>query len=236
MRIWVTRTEPGASRLAEALEAAGHEAWLRPVLRIEQVPTRPPDGAFDLTVFLSEHAVHGALANGWVTTPALAIGPGTQAALAGYGIPATVPNAASSEGIAEFLARDPPARVLLAAGEGGRDVLAGLLGERGSTVAEWDLYRRLPVREPLPPLVRIHAIVAGSTGGLRVAADLWFASGHSAATPLVAPSVRIGDAARALGFEHVFVSSGADADATVATIGAIVSGSVSGSASGRRPS
>ena len=224
MRIWVTRTEPGASRLAGALEAVGHEGWVRPVLRIEQVPTSPPGGAFDLTVFLSEHAVHGAFANGWVTTPALAIGPGTQAALAGYGIRAAVPDAASSEGIAEFLAGDPPARVLLAAGAGGRNVLAGLLGELGSTVAEWNPYRRAPVREPLPPNVRIDAIVAGSAGGLRVAADLWFASGQSAATPLVAPSVRIGDAARALGFERVFVSSGADAAATVATLGAIASG------------
>ena len=224
MRVWVTRTEPGASRLADALKAAGHEAWVRPVLRIEQLANRPPDGAFDLTIFLSEHAVHGALANGWRETPALAIGPGTQAALARHGVPAAIPQRASSEGIAEFLATAPPATVLLASGAGGRDVLPGLLGAHGTAVAAWRLYRRVPVRDPLPPNACIEAVVAGSAGGLRVAADLWFASGRGAGVPLIAPSPRVADAARALGFARVFVGKGADAHATVAQVGAIASG------------
>ena len=219
MRIWVTRTEPGATRLGDALRAAGHDAWVRPVLRVEHVSTPVPHGAFDLTVFLSEHAVRGALANGWQRTPALAIGPATRAALDEHDIAAAIPDVASSEGIAAHLADTPPARVLLATGEGGRDALPDLLGEQGKAVIAWRLYRRLPVRDPLPAGPEIDAIVAGSAGGLRVAADLWFASGRGGAVPLIVPSARVAETARGIGFTRILVGPGAGVHATVATIG-----------------
>ncbi len=219
MRIWVTRTEPGATRLGDALRAAGHDAWVRPVLRVEHVATPMPNGAFDLTVFLSEHAVRGALASGWHRTPALAIGPATQAALDEHGIAAAIPDVASSEGIAAHLADAPPSRVLLATGEGGRDALPDLLGGQGTAVVDWRLYRRLPVREPLPAGLDIDAIVVGSAGGLRVAADLWFASGRGGAVPLIVPSARVAETARGIGFARILVGPGADVHATVATIG-----------------
>ena len=224
MRLWVTRTEPGASRLATALEAAGHDAWVRPVLRIEPLRSPVPAGVFDLTVFLSEHAVHGALTGGWPETPALAIGPGTQTALSEHGVKAAIPAHASSEGIAEFLVNDPPATVLVATGAGGRNALPELLGARGIEVVPWHLYRRTPVRDPLPPDVRIDAIIAGSGGGLRVARDLWFASGRSAAAPLIVPSARVADAARGMGLTNVYVSAGAGVQATVTTVRDIASG------------
>ncbi|MDE0349648.1 MAG: uroporphyrinogen-III synthase [Gammaproteobacteria bacterium] len=223
MRIWITRTEPGATRLAEALEAAGHDAWVRPVQRVEHLPTPAPDGPFDLTVFLSEHAVHAALANGWPRTPALAIGPATQAALDGHGIAAAIPDVASSEGIVAHLADTPPTRVLLATGQGGRDALPGMLAARGTAVATWRLYRRLPLRDPLPAAPDIDAIVAGSAGGLRVAADLWFASGRGGSVPLIVPSARVADTARGIGFTRILVGPGAGAHATVATIGGLCS-------------
>lgn len=224
MHIWVTRTEPGATRLGDALRAAGHDAWVRPVLRVEHVPAPVPNGAFDLTVFLSEHAVRGAFANGWRRTPALAIGPATHAALDEQGIAAAIPDAASSEGIAAHLADTPPSRVLLATGEGGRDALPDLLAEQGTTVVAWRLYRRLPVRDPLPAEPEIDAIVAGSAGGLRVAADLWFASGRGGAVPLIVPSARVAETARRIGFGSILVGPGAGVHATVATIGGMARG------------
>ena len=224
MRVWITRTEPGAARLATALEAAGYTAWVRPVLRIEVLRSYPPPGAFDLTVFLSEHAVHAACANGWRETPALAIGPGTQAALRTRGVLAAIPQVATSEGIVDFLTSALPSRALLAAGEGGRDVLGPLLEERGVAVVPWAPYRRVAVSGPLPDSQQVDAIVAASEAGLRVAADMWFASGRSAAIVVIAPSARVAEAAGAVGFTRVLVSPGAGVQATVATLERVATG------------
>ena len=224
MRVWITRTEPGAARLATALEAAGHTAWVRPVLRIEVLRSYPPPGAFDLTIFLSEHAVHAACANGWRETPALAIGPGTRAALRTRGVLAAIPQVATSEGIVDFLTSALPSRALLAAGEGGRDVLGPLLEERGVAVVPWAPYRRVAVSGPLPDSEQVDAIVAASEAGLRVAADMWFASGRSPAIPVIAPSARVAEAAGAVGFTRVLVSPGAGVQATVATLERVATG------------
>ena len=225
VRVWITRTEPGATRLAAALEAAGHTAWVRPVLRIEALRSSPPPGPFDLTIFLSEHAVHAACANGWRETPALAIGPGTRAALRTLGVLAATPQVATSEGIVDFLASAPPSRALLAAGEGGRDVLGPLLKERGVAVVQWALYRRVAVSGPLPDSQQVDAIVAASEAGLRVAADLWFATGRNAAIPRdrsFRPCCRSLPAP--VGFTRVLVSPGAGARATVATLERVATG------------
>ena len=104
MRVWVTRTEPGASRLAAALRAAGHTVWTRPTLDIEHLAAPPPPGEFALTVFLSEHAVAGAFANGWAPGPAMAIGTATAAALRTHGVCPLLPAAATSEGVIARLA------------------------------------------------------------------------------------------------------------------------------------
>ncbi len=224
MRVWITRTEPGAARLATALEAAGYTAWVRPVLRIEVLRSYPPPGAFELTIFLSEHAVHAACANGWRETPALAIGPGTQAALRTRGVLAAIPQVATSEGIVDFLTSALPSRALLAAGEGGRDVLGPLLEERGVAVVPWAPYRRVAVSGPLPDSQQVDAIVAASEAGLRVAADMWFASGRSAAIAVIAPSARVAEAAGAVGFTRVLVSPGAGVQATVATLERVATG------------
>ena len=225
MRVWITRTEPGAARLATVLEAAGYTAWVRPVLRIEVLRSYPPPGAFELTIFLSEHAVHAACANGWRETPALAIGPGTQAALRTRGVLAAIPQVATSEGIVDFLTSALPSRALLAAGEGGRDVLGPLLEERGVAVVPWAPYRRVAVSGPLPDSEQVDAIVAASEAGLRVAADMWFASGRSPAIPVIAPSARVAEAAGAVGFTRVLVSPGAGVQATVATLERVATGS-----------
>lgn len=224
MRVWITRTEPGAARLATVLEAAGYTAWVRPVLRIEVLRSYPPPGAFELTIFLSEHAVHAACANGWRETPALAIGPGTQAALRTRGVLAAIPQVATSEGIVDFLTSALPSRALLAAGEGGRDVLGPLLEERGVAVVPWAPYRRVAVSGPLPDSEQVDAIVAASEAGLRVAADMWFASGRSPAIPVIAPSARVAEAAGAVGFTRVLVSPGAGVQATVATLERVATG------------
>lgn len=227
MDVWVTRTEPGASRLAAALRGAGHTVSVRPTLDIECLTTPPPPGTFALTVFLSEHAVGSAFSNGWTPGPAVAIGTATGAALRARGAAPRIPAAATSEGIIELLTHAMPrcadtagsgARILIAAGEGGRDTLLAWLATAGFDAVKWPLYRRVARRDGALPDPAIDAIVVGSVAGLQATAKLWFASGRSLATPVVAPSRRVADAARTLGFTRVLTAAGADAAATLAAL------------------
>ena len=218
MRVWVTRTEPGASRLGARLVDAGFDAWVRPVVEIEPI-SAPLPGRFALTVFLSAHAVEPAVRNGWKPTPALAIGKATLRALARRGIDARTPDRASSEGIIAALAADPPRSVLIAAGEGGRDVLEQWLTHRGIPVAKWCLYRRVAVSGSLAPAETVDAIVGSSAAALRVVANMWFASSRSANVAMLVPSERVAQSARDLGFIRVFVTDGAGDEAVVAALG-----------------
>ena len=218
MRVWVTRTEPGASRLAAGLVDAGYEAWVRPVLKIEPIAAAPPPGQFALTVFLSGHAVEFAVRNGWNSTPALAIGKTTRRALARHGIDARTPDRSSSEGIIAALAADPPQSVMLAAGESGRGVLERWLADRGIPAAKWCLYRRVAVGGSLDPAETIDGIVGSSAAALRVVANMWFASRRSANVAVLAPSERVAAAGKTHGFTRVFVSAGAGDEAVIATL------------------
>ena len=218
MRVWVTRTEPGASRLGARLVDAGFEAWVRPVLEIEPILAPPPAGKFALTVFLSGHAVEFAVRNGWNRTPALGIGKSTCRALARHGIDARVPERSSSEGIIDTLAADPPESVMIAAGEGGREVLEQWLADRGIPAVKWCLYRRVAVGGSLHAAEAIDAIVSSSGAALRVVADMWFATSRSAGVTILAPSERVAASARALGFARVFVTDGAGDAAVIAAL------------------
>ena len=218
MRVWVTRTEPGASRLGARLVDAGFEAWVRPVLKIEPIAGPPPAGQFALTVFLSAHAAEFAVRNAWNRTPALGIGKSTCQALARHGIDARGPKRSSSEGIIDTLAAAPPESVMIAAGEGGRDILERWLTDRGIRVVKWCLYRRVAVAGSLGPAEGIDAIVGSSAAALRVVANMWFATSRSASVAILAPSERVAASARALGFARVLVTDGAGDEAVIAAL------------------
>ena len=220
MRVWVTRTEPGASRLGARLVDAGFEAWVRPVLEVEPI-SAPLPGQFALTVFLSGHAVEFAIRNGWKRTPALAIGKATRRALARHGIDARTPDRSSSEGIITALEADPPQSVLIAAGEGGRGVLERWLVDRGIPVVKWCLYRRVAVSGSLDPAEVIDAVVASSAAALRGVANMWFSSSRGANVAMLVPSERVAESARALGFTGVVVTEGAGDQAVIAALSSI---------------
>ena len=59
-RVWVTRTEPGCSRQAKALEAAGYDVLAAPVLGVAETGAERPAGSFQHVFFLSEQAVRAA--------------------------------------------------------------------------------------------------------------------------------------------------------------------------------
>ncbi len=212
MRVWLARTEPGATRLAAVLAGHGFGVLKAPVLGIEPLRTAPPEGPFDVVVFVSEHAVAGAAANGWLDGPAMPIGTATARALQARGVEPGWPAQANSQGVVEVLAPSPPGRVLVVKGTGGQTTVQDWLRARQRTVVAWDVYRRVPV-DPGISGQRIDAIVASSGDGLRVVEQLWFADRRDGRVPLLVPSERVANLAGALGFERVVVTAGAASSA-----------------------
>lgn len=214
MRVWLARTEPGATRQAAALAANGFDALIAPVLGIEPLQTVPPEGPFDVVVFVSEHAVSCAAANGWQTGSAMPIGTATARALQAHGVEPNWPAQANAKAVVDALAPSPPGRTLVVKGLGGQTILQDWLRARERTVVEWDVYRRVPLAPGLSG-ERVDAIVASSGDGLRVVEQLWFADRRDPRAPLLVPSERVADLAEAMGFERVVVTAGAGSSAVV---------------------
>jgi len=232
--VLVTRTEPGASELAEALRAVGHAVHCVPVLEI-----LPLDDAewrdvmreldrFAIVICVSAHAARFALERidaEWKQRPELtwiAVGAATARALAERGIAAQRPETESSEGILALapLSRVVGQRVLICAGRGGRPLLAEELSGRGARVTSLVLYERVavPVARLAAKLrdgVVIGAVVVSSADGARAFAPAWRAVGGDEGIVVVAPSERVAGELRSLGFRRVTIAGGAGAGATI---------------------
>jgi len=221
MRIWVTRTEPGASRLSRRLTCAGHAVLNAPVLNIEATSNVAPTGCFDFVLFVSSHAVERAFATGWgaalVPGAAAGIGRAAENALRSRGIRTKLGVVADAAAVTRALVTAPP-RTLVVKGEGGRDVVQNWVRSHGASVTEWDVYRRVPAR-PIIGDERIDAIVAASGDGLREIAEIWLAGGRSGSVHLLVPSSRVAGLAVACGFDNAVVTAGAADDAVMAALG-----------------
>ena len=214
MRVWLARSEPGATRQAAALGAHGFGVLKAPVLGIEPLRNAPPEGPFDIVVFVSEHAVSCAVANGWRTGSAMPIGAATARGLIACGVEPSWPAQANAQGVVDVLALSPPGRTLVVKGRGGRTTLQDWLRSRERTVVEWNVYRRVPL-DPAISGERVDAIVASSGDGLRVVEQLWFADRRDARVPLLVPAERVRGLAKSMGFERVVVTAGAGSSAVV---------------------
>ena len=237
MRVWVTRTEPGATRLARTLAEHGFAVFKAPVLGIEPSGAPPPAGRFNLVLFVSENAVAEAARSGlrnasWRLDPVVAIGAPAQAALLRLGIEPFLPWQADAASVVEALP-SPPKRTLVVKGEGGRDVVQRWLRAGGCAVFDWNVYRRVSAA-PVIAGERIDAVVAASADGLRRIERLWFAQRRAAVVPLLVPSQRVAELAKAAGFENVFVTSGAGSSAIVETLD-VLRGEGSGKTGEERP-
>lgn len=212
MRIWVTRSEPGASRQAAALQAAGYQVLTAPVLQIEATGNPAPQGSYQQVIFLSEHAVGNAGALDFCAGARVhAIGRQTAAALQASGIAARSPDHSSSDGLLEQLAGERLAgqSCLIVAGEGGRKTLARVLAERGARVQEYLCYRRVAAAVRPDALVGITHILVASQDGFRAVARLWCSSGRSADVKVIVASDRIAELGSELGLENVQSADGA---------------------------
>ena len=237
--VWVTRTEPGAGRLAARLDSAGYRVVKQPLLRIEgcldaDLSLLAREAAsFDLIIAVSAHAVGFAMPlilrheSGQGRAPAaprwIAVGARTAEALVEFGVQAEVPEAESSEGI---LASAVPGdvsgqRVLVLCGVGGRQLLVRELRRRGADVVRFEAYRRVPATFTASPLTRELAavdvaLVASAEAGAALAHLLPNASDRR--LRLVAGSERIAEELKGLGFTAVVVAEGSSDDAMLAAV------------------
>jgi uroporphyrinogen-III synthase len=232
LKLWITRSEPGASRQAAALIAADFPCLVHSVLAIEPRAAPAPKGVFQRVVFVSEHAVRCGLPQLRAAAPDLilpepahwlAIGPRTAAVLAAAGQePAAQPPCAERSDSEALLAHPlvtevAGVRVLLVAGVGGRSLIEDTLRARGALVERYECYRRLPRRDPLPADTarEIDAIVVGSGEALPVIRSLWRQAGGRDDVLLLAPSPRVAAQALAEGFANVHDCGGADVSAVL---------------------
>jgi uroporphyrinogen-III synthase len=220
MKVWMSRSQPGAERQAGDLRAAGHQVMVAPVLGVEPTGAVAPSGPFHRIVFLSEHAVRfGVPALGserLAAAEVLAVGARTATVLLEQGVAVVAPpRDATSEGLLELsqLQGLKDERVLLVGGVGGRTLLAGVLSARGAEVVRFECYRRtvLTVLDPL--VLGSDAIIAASADGLAQVAALWLAAGGSPDVPVLVPSARVARRGVEVGLRSLHDCAGADSAA-----------------------
>jgi uroporphyrinogen-III synthase len=236
LRLWITRSEPGASRHAAALSEAGFPCLVHSVLAIEPLAAPAPKGTFQRLIFVSEHAVRCGLPRLRAAMPdlilpepayCLAIGPRTAAVLAAAGLNPAAREESASAGAARsdseallahpLLAEVLGLRILLVAGEGGRSLIEDSLRARGAEVERFECYRRVPRLEPLPSGAahRIEAIVVGSGEALPAIRNLWRQAGGADDVWLLVPSTRVAAQALAQGFVNVHDCGAAEVSAVL---------------------
>jgi uroporphyrinogen-III synthase len=219
VRVMVTRPAHQAETLCRLVEGAGGTAVRLPLLTIEPSSQagdaeRRIKASHDTWIFTSANAVRYAapMVARWPAR-VVAIGPATADALALAGAAASaMPLSGSTSedllALPEFTAL-AGVRILVVTGEGGRNVLEQELAARGAAVERAAVYKRVPL--PYPPdtvaaaLRKTDVIVVTSNDALahlvRLAPEPSQASLLRKA--LVAPSARVVEKARALGFAAI---------------------------------
>lgn len=235
--IVVTRPRAQAAPLAEAIAGLGGQALIFPLLEISPAADPQPlreavahIGDYAVAVFISPNAVDyslpAILAQGpWPAglLPA-AVGQGTVKVLAEQGIKGCIApterfDSESLLALPELAAeRVAGKRVAIFRGDGGRELLADTLRERGATVDCITSYRRSGPSEGVTPLLAawrrrgLDALTVSSSEGLRYLVDLLDVEGRDflAATPIFVPHARIAENAQAMGLSKIVLTGPAD--------------------------
>lgn len=207
MRVIVTRPRAQAEPLAERLRALGHEVVLCPLLEVEPLGEGPVEvEGYDWVVVTSANGADELAHRFAGRMPRLAaVGPGTAEALRRHGLePDLVPGVSTQEGLLEELPR-PAGRVLVAAAEGARRLLADELG--ADFVA---LYRTREIRPAEPPQGDLVVLASGS------AARAFAALGLDVPAVSIGPQTTI--VAEAAGLRVVAEAATHDLDGLVAAV------------------
>lgn len=243
-RLLLTRSAEDCDYMARTLATHGLYAYGLPLLAIQPLAENAQERAqwraldsYQAVIVLSKPAAHLAgqrIGRYWPKLPPgprwFAIGPGTAAVLAEYGIQARWPPGGDSESLlalpelGEALQSSAP-RALLLRGENGRELIERTLRGRDVGVAALDLYRRTaPEYAPgvLAATVRAHALngLVVSSGQVlqRLAGLCGPAWSELSGVALFVPSRRVANLARGMGFGRVILCHGAQADALLRSL------------------
>lgn len=217
-RIAITRTEPGASELASALEEKGYQPLVVPFQSVapsgEKCPIKHPD----VWIFLSYHAVTHACSELWRNASrVLAIGEATSVALATFDVVAQVPSPHNSEGLHALVNKrhSDMKSICIVSGKAGRDVLHPWLEADNFEVFTWRVYERrdLPISTEL---FECDVVVVASVSAVNRLHDHRRRIGTQYMKPaLMVPSERIEEYATELGFKEILRADSASPVAVV---------------------
>jgi uroporphyrinogen-III synthase len=239
--IVVTRPAQQATFLLEALRTAGAAPLYFPVIEIEALQDvaslqtlADRLSEYDLAFFVSSNAVAHALAAmprmRWPDSVGIVtVGPGSARALHAQGFDDVMLPASQfdSEGVLDLPVMQGEVirgkRVLILRGDGGRELLARTLCERGAHVDVHSCYRRQRANTDATDLLSrfdagaLDAISFTSSEGARNFVELIDREGagraHAvlAATPCFVPHLRIAELLRALGAQQIVLTDAGDA-------------------------
>lgn len=239
LRILVTRPVHQAARLTKLITAAGGIPVALPVLAIAEPEDLGPARAlvsqlhaFDVAIFVSANAAEKGMAlihrQGGLpgNVKLAAAGQRTSEALLRHGgrIDIQAPPPFNSEALlaAAELQAVRGKNIAIFRGEGGRELLADTLRQRGATVSYAEVYRRVQPENRLAAIIdreKIDIVTITSQSGLSnlvTMADLEQQREWLLSTPLAVISARIAQLATELGFKYPpLVAERADDEALV---------------------
>lgn len=214
MRVWITRTEPGASRTARAVAALGHEPVVAPVLERRDLPATLPSHA--AVAFTSAAAVEVyARLTPDRSVEVFAVGDATARAAADAGFPDVRSAAGDGPALAALVAADPPASLLWPrAAAPAFDLAAALSGIAAvASVAVYETRAVDPVSAPDFDAVLIH-----SPRAARVLAE-HLPSAAAAGRRALALSTAVAAPLRGLPFADIHVAAHPDEAHLLAPLG-----------------
>ena len=179
MRVWVTRTQPGADATAARLRDLGHDPIVSPVLAVRRLPVETGLSAVGALAFTSANAVDAFAdaAKGARSLPVFTVGDATAAAARRAGFTDVLSAQGDIHALAELIVRERSrvrGGVLQpAAGEPAAD-LEALLAEHGVDLQIVPVYETVAVEpaEALAQLATIDVVLVHSPKAARRLADL----------------------------------------------------------------
>jgi len=219
IKVLVTRPTNQAKLLCQMIEAEGGEAVRFPVIEIVEIEAKTPllnSNLNDFAIFISANAVEKALPN--LNLPpqcqVFAVGKRTADKLKVSGITALCPPPPfNSEAMLEMPELQQAAiqgkNIVIFRGEGGRELLATTLQQRGAIVNYVNVYRRIQPPNPVN-LNPVDIITVTSVQGLKHLLNMLEGQYWVKNTPLVVMSERIAVKAKEWGINApVFVAASA---------------------------